>query len=65
MYLHVGAGQAPAAYVRLLLCREVYHCTPSQIKREKLRDILQDLACMEVEGQKRRVDEQVRSAKRR
>jgi hypothetical protein len=65
MYLHAGAGQAPSVYMELLLCRDVYHCLPSELKRERARDILLHLACMEIEGQKRRVDAAVRSAKRR
>lgn len=51
--------------MEMVLCRDVYHCLPSELRREKARDILAHLACMEVEGQKRDLDRRLRSAKKR
>ena len=41
---------APWPLTRLRLCRDVYHCTPGQLARERLTDILQDLAVMDMEA---------------
>jgi hypothetical protein len=46
----------PPEMVKLWLCRDVYHCTPSQLRREKLSDILVDLTV---------IGEQNRIAKRK
>lgn len=49
---HLWTGSPPpAAYVRLVLCRDVYHCTPVALEQVPLPVILQDLACLEVEAQ--------------
>lgn len=37
-------------YVRLILCRDVYHCRPSELRQEKLVDVMDDLECLSAEG---------------
>lgn len=37
----------------LVLCRDVYHCTPSQLRRENAADILQALEMLDAEAQVR------------
>lgn len=41
----------PWEYVELVLCRDVYHCTPSQLRRENALDIIQTLAMLSIEAQ--------------
>lgn len=41
---------APIEYVALRLCRDVYHCLPSELKRERLDDIMAHLACLQIEA---------------
>ena len=43
-------GPAPVEYTELVLCRDVFHCTPSQLRAEDADDILAALACLEAEG---------------
>lgn len=51
MAAHLWTGSPPpAAYVRLVLCRDVYHCTPLALEQIPLTVILQDLACLEAEA---------------
>jgi len=51
----------------LVLCRDVYHCRPSELRQEKARDVLAHLACMQIEQQRAELAQRVaaRSAKRR
>lgn len=39
----------------LRLCRDVYHCRLSELREEKLADVLAHLACISVENQVERV----------
>jgi hypothetical protein len=48
-YLATHSGEAPWAYVELVLCRDVYHCTPSALRREKAREVILHLTCMQIE----------------
>lgn len=43
-------GPPPQEYVDLVLCRDVFHCTPSALKAEAADDILAALACLEAEA---------------
>jgi hypothetical protein len=43
-------GPAPYELTLLRLCRDVYHCTPSQLRRESFVDILRDLEVMDIEA---------------
>jgi hypothetical protein len=56
-------GPAPQEYTNLVLCRDVFHCTPSQLQAEAAEDILAALACIEAENYVR--EQQERSKKKR
>jgi hypothetical protein len=42
-------GPPPVEYVELVLCRDVFHCTPSALQAEAAEDIMAALACLEAE----------------
>jgi hypothetical protein len=44
-------GEPPHEYVKLRLCREVYHCLPSQLDAEDPEQIEAHLICLGVEAQ--------------
>lgn len=51
-HLWVG-GQSnppPWEYTSLVLCRDVYHCRPSELRQEKIADVLPHLTCLGVEA---------------
>lgn len=48
-HLWTGAP-APAEYIEFVLCRDVYHCRPSELRQEDLADILAHLTCLRVES---------------
>jgi hypothetical protein len=55
VYFHLhGAGASPIEYVELILCRDVYHCLPSELAEEDLITVLNHLACLEGEAQYRK-----------
>ena len=39
----------PAAYTELVLCRDIYHCTPDALDRQPLRRVAQHLAALRAE----------------
>lgn len=41
---------APPEYIDLILKRDVYHCTPSELDAQDAEAILQDLVILETEG---------------
>lgn len=43
-----------------MLCRDVFHCTPSQLRAEAAEDVLAALACLEAEGYVRQQRERAR-----
>ena len=48
---HLWANDtAPIEYLELILCRDVFHCTPSQLRAEDYRDVMAALQCLEVEA---------------
>jgi len=49
-YLWVG-GDIPVEYLELILCRDVFHCRPSELKKERAVDILKALLCLQVEAE--------------
>ncbi len=49
--LWVGGGKVPGEWTELQLCRDVYHCTPSQLRRESLDDVLTHLALLSAEAE--------------
>ena len=50
-HLFTKSRGAPAPYVTLILCRDVYHCPPDELRRQDLRTVLEHLACLSVEAQ--------------
>ena len=47
---HLWAGApCPPEYTEFILKRDVYGCTTSQLRRERVADVLQDLTCLQVE----------------
>ena len=54
-------GPAPAEYTELYLCRDVFYCTPSQLRAEAAEDVLAALACLEAEHYVRAQRERMRS----
>ena len=44
----------PFEYVTLVLCRDVYHCTPPALRGVPVIDVLRHLTCLDVEGQVRK-----------
>jgi len=44
LYLkNVGSRQPPPELLTYLLCKEIYHCTPSQLKQERVVDVMPHL----------------------
>jgi hypothetical protein len=31
------------------MCKDVYHCTPSQLRAERLEDVMRDMNCRAIE----------------
>jgi hypothetical protein len=47
---HLWTGDvAPLEYIRLVMCRDVYHCTPTELDAVPWQTIQQDLLMMSVE----------------
>lgn len=59
-----AADKPPIAYVELNLCREL-GCLPSELRKERLTDILQILTCLEAEAKvaKKKSESQRRARK--
>lgn len=36
-------------YVRLILCRDIYHCTPTELRAVPLPDVMETLATLQAE----------------
>jgi hypothetical protein len=51
----------PPEYLELLLCRDVYHCPPTELARVPLATVLAHLACLDAEAQVREAE--MRSAR--
>ena len=41
----------PAEYLRLRLCRDIFRCTPSELRAQDPIDILQVLTCLAIEAE--------------
>lgn len=55
MAAHLWSNAPPPwEYVELVLCRDVYHCTPSQLRKENAEDVF---AHLEMIGMENQVDE--------
>ena len=46
-------GPPPWEYIELVLCRDVYHCRPSELREENFEDIMEHLACLDIEAKVR------------
>jgi hypothetical protein len=55
----------PPEYIDLVLCRDVFHCTPSALQQEDAVDILNALACLEAEKKVRKAQEKAAAQKRK
>jgi len=58
-YLWTGSGRPPAEYLTLILCRDVYHCTPVVLRTVPLADVLPHLECLSIEGRVRKQEEKL------
>jgi hypothetical protein len=45
---------APMEYVRLILCRDVYHCDPEKAESIPAEYVIEDLAMMSMENKVRK-----------
>lgn len=52
-FLWTHSGPPPPEYLEYVLCREVYHCLPSQLRAEPLENVLPHLIAMSVESRVR------------
>lgn len=43
-------GPPPPEYVELILCRDVYHCPPSELDRQDTARVEAHLVCLEWEA---------------
>lgn len=50
-FLWTGSGTPPGEYTILQLCRDVYHCTPSQLMQEDANQIDMHLLLMSIESE--------------
>ena len=55
-YLWTGGDNPPLEYLTLILCRDVYHCPPSVLRRERLSDVLPHLTCLRAEALVRKAE---------
>jgi len=46
---------APVEYLELVLCRDIYHCTPPELGEVDMQTINAHLACLDGEAQARQV----------
>lgn len=51
------SGPPPPEYTDLVLCRDVFHCTPSELAAQDADDILTTLALLEAEAMHRKAQE--------
>lgn len=56
-YLWTRTGEPPLEYIELILCRDVYHCLPSQLYKEDYRVVAAHLALADEEAQIREARE--------
>jgi hypothetical protein len=49
--MHSGlTGDAPIQWQNFRLMRDIFHCTPSELKAQSLHDINAVLVCMDIEA---------------
>ncbi len=49
-FLHTGIGQPPSEWLTLILCRDIYHCRPSELADEPLAPVLQHVTLLSAEA---------------
>lgn len=54
----------PTRYLELVLCRDVYHCTPVQLREIPMPTILEHLTCLAMEGKVRQANRKFTRKKR-
>lgn len=59
-----GANPPPPEYIELILCRDIYHCTPVQLREVPIADILRTLTLLKAEGKVRERKEAEAKAKK-
>ena len=47
--LLLGSGPLPLELITLRLCRDVYHCTPSELAKQDLKTVLRHMVVMNAE----------------
>ena len=57
--LFTHSGDPPWPYVELRLCRDVYHCTPSQLDEEDWDTVKTHLALMGAEDDVRKAEAKI------
>ena len=58
MHLHTGSREPPPQYLELILCRDVYHCTPSELDEQDAERVADHLLCLQEESKYRRMRDQ-------
>lgn len=53
-------GPQPTRYLELVLCRDVYHCTPVQLREIPMPIILEHLTCLAMEARAKRANSKFR-----
>lgn len=49
-YLHTGSGKPPWEYVELILCRDIYSCTPSELDEQDWQRVLGHMLALSIEN---------------
>lgn len=52
--LHLGVGDLPWEYTEMRLCRDVYHCLPSELDQEDWGRVRIHIAMMNAEAEVRK-----------
>lgn len=56
-------GPQPPEYLSLILCRDVYHCTPAALEEQTLDAVNDHLLCLQVEAEVRQMRHNTRRRK--
>lgn len=58
-------GPQPPEMLELILCRDVYHCTPRELAEQDLDTVLDHLLVLQVEDEVKRLKRQMQTRGRR
>lgn len=58
--LYTGGKPAPLEYIRLQLCRDVYHCSQTELEEQPWTTVMLDIRMISVENKVRRFRRKVR-----